>query len=229
MALRVCRSGKRSFVVMAGTGIRSPIQARWPENAFRKPTQEYAMGKIIVEQIVSADGYASYHGGGIGFFDASGDFKDGEDEQLKMLESVGAIVFGATTYRMFADYWPGADDKVERVAGPINTLPRFVVSNTLRSAPWGGKGEVEILRGDGVDSLRALRRRIDGDLVIWGSLTLTDALFRAREVDVLRLRMVPVLLGEGRSFAPGGLGDLKLSLQHVKSYPSGHIVMQYSA
>lgn len=187
------------------------------------------MGRIIVEQIVTADGYASSKDGGIGFFDASGDFKDAEDEQMKMLQSVGAIVFGATTYRMFADYWPGADAKLERVTGPINSLPKFVVSNTLQSAPWGDKGEVEILRGDGVASLLDLRQRIAGDLMIWGSLTLTDALFRARQVDVLRLRTVALLLGEGRSFAPNGLGALKLSLQHVKSYPSGHTVMQYSA
>ena len=185
------------------------------------------MGKVIVEQIVSADGYAADKYGGIGFFDASGDFKDAEGEQMKMLESVGAIVFGATTYRMFADYWPGADGKLERVAGPINALPKFVVSNTLESAPWGGKGEAGILRGDGVESVRSLRQRIDGDLMIWGSLTLTDALFRAREVDVLRLRTVAFLLGEGRSFAPDGMGELKLSLQHAYAYPSGHIVMQY--
>lgn len=187
------------------------------------------MGKVIVEQIVTADGYASHKDGGIGFFDASGDFRDAEEEQMKMLESVGAIVFGATTYRMFADYWPGADEEVERVTGPINSLPKFVVSNTLRSAPWGHQGKVEILRGDGVESVRSLRQRIDGDLMVWGSLTLTDALFRAREVNVLRLRTVAMLLGEGRSFAPDGLGDLKLSLQHVRSYPSGHIVTQYSA
>lgn len=154
------------------------------------------MGKVIVEQIGSVDGYAAYRDGGIGFFDASGDFREGEDEQMKMLRSVGAIVFGATTYRMFADYWPNADERVERVAGPINALPKFVVSNTLRTAPWGGKGEVEILRGDGVESVRGLRQRIDGDLMIWGSLTLTDALFRASQVDVLRLRTVALLLGE---------------------------------
>ena len=186
------------------------------------------MGKVIVEQIVTADGYASRKDGGIGFFDASGDFRDAEGEQMEMLRSVGAIVFGANTYRMFADYWPGADGKVERVTAPINSLPKFVVSNTLRSAPWGGQGQVEILRGDGVESVRGLRRRTGGDLVIWGSLTLTDALFRAREVDVLRLRTVAVLLGEGRSFSPDGLGDLELALQHVHAYPSGHIVTQYS-
>jgi len=187
------------------------------------------MGKVIVEQIVTVDGYASDKDGGIGFFDAAGDFKDAEPEQMKMMESIGAIVFGTTTYKMFADYWPTADEKVEKVTGPINRLPKFVVSNTLKTAPWGDKGQVEILSGDGVESVRGLRERIKGDLMIWGSLTLTDALFRAGEVDVLRLRTVPVLLGEGRSFVPGDLGEEKLSLQTVESHPSGHIVMQYAA
>lgn len=187
------------------------------------------MGKVIVEQIVTVDGYAADKDGGIGFFNAADDFKEGEDEQMKMLESVGAIVFGATTYKMFADYWPVADEKVEKVTGPINRLPKFVVSNTLKSAPWGGLGEVEILTGDGVESIRDLRERINGNLMIWGSLTLTDALFRECEVDVLRLRTVPLLLGEGRSFAPDDVGDLRLSLEHVKSYPGGQIVMEYSA
>jgi hypothetical protein len=40
------------------------------------------MGKVIVEQIVSADGYAACKDGGIGFFDASSDFREGEDEEM---------------------------------------------------------------------------------------------------------------------------------------------------
>ena len=39
-------------------------------------------------------------------------------------------------------------------------------------------------------------------IVVWGSLTLADALFEAGLVDELRLRVVPVLIGEGRSFTP---------------------------
>ena len=187
------------------------------------------MGKVIVEQIVTIDGYAADKDGGLGFFDVAGDFKDAEAEQMKLLASVGAIILGANTYRMFAGYWPTADERIERVAGPINTLPKFVVSNTLHSAPWGDGDEVEILRGDGVESVRSLRKRIDGDLMIWGSLTLTDALLRAREVDVLRLRSLPIVIGTGRSFAPGDVGDLELSLEMVQTYPSGLVVMEYSA
>ncbi|HEY5971643.1 MAG TPA: dihydrofolate reductase family protein [Pseudoxanthomonas sp.] len=186
------------------------------------------MGKVIVEQIISADGYAAETDGGIGFFASAGDFSDAEPEQLRMMAGVGGIVFGRVTYGMFADYWPQADPGIERVATPINALPKFVVSSTLQAAPWGEGGEVEILRGDGVAAVRALRARIDGDLILWGSLTLADALLRADEVDVLRLRLVPVLIGRGRSFTPADLGQRKLSLVKVDSFASGHAVLEYA-
>jgi len=186
------------------------------------------MGKIIVEQIVSADGYAAEADGGIGFFGSSRSLAEAENEQLRMMASVGAIVLGRNTYAMFAAYWPDADPRNERIAGPINALPKFVVSSTLASAPWGDRGDIDILCGDGVASLRALRKRIEDDIIVWGSLTLTDALLRAGEVDILRLRVVPVLIGAGRSFAPHDLGQRGLTLERAESFPGGHLVVAYS-
>lgn len=108
----------------------------------------------------------------------------------------------------------------------LNAIPKYVVSNTLQRAPWGD-GEIDILRGDGVASVRALRERVEGDLIVWGSLTLTDALLLAAEVDVLRLRIVPTLIGAGRSFTPAALGRRSLVLEDSKTYPQGFVVLQY--
>lgn len=186
------------------------------------------MGRLIVEQIISADGYAAEPDGGIGFFIDARDINEADQDQLRLLERVGAIVLGRTTYRMFADYWPDADPVQEPVAVPINTLPKYVVSNTLDQAPWGMHGDAAtVLRGDGTASVRALRRRVEGDLIIWGSLTLSDALLRAGEVDVLRLRIVPVLIGAGRSFAPPDIGRRELVLQSIRAYAQGLVVLEY--
>jgi dihydrofolate reductase len=145
-----------------------------------------------------------------------------------MLERVGAIVLGRATFSMFASYWPEADPQDEPVAVPLNTLPKYVVSNTLSQAPWGkGGASATVLRGDGVTSVRRLRERLAGDLIVWGSLTLCDALLRAGEVDRLRLRMVPVLIGAGRSFAPRNIGQRALALQSVREYPQGLVVLEY--
>jgi dihydrofolate reductase len=187
------------------------------------------MGKVIVEQIVSIDGYAEDAEGGIGFFLDAREINATDQEQLRMLRGVGAIVLGARTYRMFADYWPHADPAVEPVAAPIRDLPKFVVSSTLEAAPWGADQSATLLRGDGVTAVRGLRGRIDGDLVIWGSLTLTDALLRAGEVDRLRLRIVPQLLGVGRSFAPPGTVTRRWKLARADRFGDGVAVLEYQA
>lgn len=182
-------------------------------------------GRLTVEQIVSVDGYAAEPDGGIRFMEAVETGNPNDADQLAFLEHVDAILLGANTYRMFAGYWPQADPAVEVVAEPINRLPKFVTSNTMTDAPWGD-GSVEILRGDATDTVAALKERFGG-IVVWGSLTLADALFEAGLVDELRLRVVPVLIGAGRSFTPERLGERRLDLERVVSHPSGHVGMTY--
>ncbi|MEX5271098.1 dihydrofolate reductase family protein [Kocuria sabuli] len=184
------------------------------------------MGRVIVEQIVSADGYTARPDGDISWF-VDADFSETEDDQLRMLAQVEAILLGATTYRMFAAYWPGADGTIERIAGPINTLPKHVVSTTLDGAPWGTFAPAIVERGDGARVVAELRRRYDGDLVLWGSLALADALFAAGLVDVLRLRTVPVLIGTGRPLAPTVPGDTRLELRSSLAFPHGHVRTEY--
>lgn len=185
------------------------------------------MGQIIVEQIVSADGYAEDAGGSIGFFGNARWVNDADAEQLRRLSGVSAIVLGAKTYRMFAGYWPSADPAAEPVAAVIRKLPKFVVSSSLESAPWGQHDAAEVLRGDGVAALRSLRHRFTGDLIVWGSLRLSDALLRAGEADVLRLRVLPILLGRGRSFAPPDVGLRALALTAAHSFAGGVVVLEY--
>lgn len=190
------------------------------------------MGRLIVEQVVTADGYAADPDGGIDFFGAL--VQTGEDgavelndaQQLAYVSQADAILFGTTTYRMFADYWPSVDPAVERVGELINRLPKFVVSNTLAAAPWGETDRVEILPGDGAEQTAALKQRF-GTVIVWGSLVLTDALFAAGLVDELHLRIVPVLLGAGRSFTPGELADRDLRLEKVASRPGGVVSLRY--
>jgi dihydrofolate reductase len=186
------------------------------------------MGKVIVEQIVSVDGYAEDAEGGIDFFGNASWINDVDTEQLRMLSGVSAIVFGAKTYRMFAGYWPSADPVAEPVAVPIRELPKFVVSSTLESVPWGEDDSAELLRGDGVAAVRNLRQRFTGNLIVWGSLSLSDALLRAGEVDVLRLRVLPVLVGRGRSFTPADLGSRPLSLVAAQSFAGGVVLLEYT-
>ncbi|MFD6054438.1 dihydrofolate reductase family protein [Agromyces sp. NPDC060279] len=174
------------------------------------------MGRLTLEQIVSADGYAADEHGGLDFVEAVPAFDVTDDDQLAYLEDVDAILLGANSYRMFAEYWPVADPATQPVAEPIARLPKLVVSNTLERAPWGD-GEATLLRGEPAESVAALKAERE-HVIVWGSLQLAGA---------LRLRVVPVLLGAGRSFTPDAPALQRLELDHVVSFPTGHLGLTY--
>lgn len=185
------------------------------------------MGHLVIEQIVSTDAFAAGPDDNIDFFQSAGDFAETEPEQLEFLTGVDVVLLGANTYRMFAGYWPTADAEKERIAVPINTLAKHVISSTLEAAPWGSFPAATVERGDVVATVRRLKSQYPRKIVVWGSLQLTAALFRAGLVDVLRLRVVPVLIGAGRSVTPADLAPTRLELVKARSYPRGHVSLEY--
>ena len=99
-------------------------------------------------------------------------------------------------------------------AEPIARLPKLVVSSTLERAPWGD-GEIEVVRPDptAADAVRALQGRI-GSIIVWGSLSLANALLEADlvggdEGEAHGVRTAEPLAagdGEGRPAAAGARG-----------------------
>ena len=181
---------------------------------------------IVLEQIVSAAGFAAEPDGGMRFVEAVSfeDLDRTAEHQLEFVATVDAIVLGRVTYEMFREYWPTADPAHDRMAGPINTLPKLVVSETLESAPWG-EGEARIVRG-GVDGLCEAIAPY-GRVVVWGSLTLSRALLAAELVDTIRLRTVPTFIGEGLGIAPPTRTPLVARLGEQWRYPTGHVTTEY--
>ena len=185
------------------------------------------MGKIIVEQIVSADGFAADKDRGIAFFEQDPDLHELDQDQLRMLETIDAFIIGANTYKMFVEFWPTEKSKDEPVSRWINSHPVHVVSNSLKTAPWGPYAPASIERGDAAQVVTAVGDHYRQDVIVWGSLKLTEALFRAKVVDRLRLRMMPRLIGAGISVAPPDLKQTELTLVASKVYPKGHVVLDY--
>jgi dihydrofolate reductase len=44
----------------------------------------------------------------------------------------GGFLFGRRTYDLFAAHWPNASPEEQALAQPLNTLPKYVASRTLR-------------------------------------------------------------------------------------------------
>ena len=161
------------------------------------------MGRIIVSENVTLDGVAQDPAGADGFARGGwvgriGD-KGREGAATALLEealSADAQLFGRRTYEFLAARWPSRSGAL---ADRLNTMPKYVVSSTLKNPTWSNS---TVLNGDAAAEVRRLKQELSGNIVIPGSITLVRTLIERDLVDELRLMIYPVVLGDGdRLFA----------------------------
>jgi dihydrofolate reductase len=187
------------------------------------------MGQLVVQQFVTADGFATNANNEFTAYEMlEGGTAEFDQSQLAWLDTVDAMVLGASTYRMFVEYWPTPASDGEVIAAALNGLRRYVFSRQLEKAPWGGLPEATIESGDAVEAIRRIKSEVPGTIVLWGSLTLSEAFFKAGEVDAVRLVVMPIAIGAGRGVFPADLDPTVLSLQSAETYDTGLIELVYA-
>jgi dihydrofolate reductase len=155
------------------------------------------MARIVVTEFMSLDGVVEDPGGSEDFTHGGWafEFSRGEEgDQFKVDETMSseAMLLGRRTYEGFAESWPGREGEF---ADRFNSMPKYVVSSTLRDPEWTN---TTVLEGDVAESVRALKDRVDGDIVVHGSAQLAQALLEQDLVDELRMMVFPVVLGTGK-------------------------------
>ena len=185
------------------------------------------MGRILVQQLITLDGFAADAAGNLDFFESVTDWSEADADQLRSLDSISVVALGSTTYRMFASYWPTEQSRDELIADRLNSLDKVVFSRSLESAPWGEYAPATIVAGDASATLRGIADDAPGDVIVWGSLSLADQLFREGGVDEVWLQICPILLGGGKRLFPDGFAST-LSLVDSKAYGSGLLRASYA-
>lgn len=166
--------------------------------------------RVLVSEFVSLDGVAQAPGGKEE--DTSGGFRHGGwSFEFFDPEVMGAVVDeyaqrsevllqGRRTYQVSAAAWP------ERSGDPfsdwINSAQKYVVSDTLSESDltWN---PTTIIRGNELlEKVSALRDQPGGDIYVYGSLTLVQALLKEGLVDELVLMIEPITLGGGKTLFP---------------------------
>jgi len=125
------------------------------------------------------------------------------------------------TYEGFAAAWPSREGEF---ADRFNTMPKYVVSSTLRDPEWTNSTVVD---GDLTAAVTKLRDEHDGDLVVHGSLTLAQALLERDLVDELRLMVFPVVLGSGRRLFGEAPDKKRLRLADSRIVGDGVAILVY--
>jgi dihydrofolate reductase len=159
------------------------------------------MATIIISENVSLDGVIEDPSGDEGFSRGGwvGQIKDREAVGKAVLDqalSAEALLFGRRSYEFFGARWPSRSGEL---ADRLNSLPKYVVSSTLEDPDWNNS---TVLKGDVVKAVSKLKRELDGEIVVYGSIQLVRTLMEHDLVDELRLMIYPVVLGAGeRLFA----------------------------
>ncbi|MDT0265246.1 dihydrofolate reductase family protein [Streptomyces sp. DSM 44915] len=191
--------------------------------------------RVVTISFISLDGVVQAPGGAEE--DTDGGFAHGGwsqpyfDDQVvggafdEVLTGAEALLFGRRTYQTMAAAWP------ERAGDPfadrLNSLPKYVVSDSLGDDQLGWAPTTRFRRAELTARVAELRATEGGDLVVQGSATVVRALLGAGLVDELRLIVMPVLLGGGKSIFPKDGGHAPFELVASRTSPAGAVVTTY--
>jgi dihydrofolate reductase len=173
-------------------------------------TKSNGMRKIIEWCYVSADGV---------FEDpismGARDYQDDTylRDALGLFEACDAILWGRSTYEIFAKMWPGMDG-THPYAARLNGIRKYVFSSSLETAEWNNS---TIVRGDVAAAVTKLKQQDGGDLLLLGHGLLGETLLQQRLIDVFDLSILPVLVGHGKPFFREGQA-VKLKLASTKIF-----------
>jgi dihydrofolate reductase len=176
----------------------------------------------------SLDGFGSVSGGDWGGYWG----KQGPellDHRLALYSEEQRMVFGANTYRLFAQMLASSTEESE-VRDPWVTrmvaLPAIMVSTTLEGPlEWA---DATVISGDAVDVVARLRDESHVPLRSHGSLSMNRALMAAGLVDRVQVTLFPVITGKN-GLAPifHGAADFDLELLESRTLDGDIMELTY--
>src|SRR3954451_8735843 len=156
-------------------------------------TKEVSMRKVVLSMYVTLDGVMEDPGGAEEFEHGGWSMQFFDEDAAKyaydQLFASDALLLGRVTYQGFAAAWPSMTDEAG-FAEKMNSMPKYVVSSTLRDPEWTN---TTVLSGDVAEEVGALRQRVDGVILVAGSARLVQALVEHDLLDEVRLMVFPVV------------------------------------
>ncbi|KZM34144.1 dihydrofolate reductase family protein [Oerskovia enterophila] len=187
------------------------------------------MAELLVDFITSLDGYASGEGWP-GFWGLEG------PEYLAWLEEQPEVTYlmGANTYRLMSGFaagqMPAGTDEFtadeEASVDELTAARKVVFSSTLTEPlTWANS---TLVRGDAVETVRAMKADEGGLLSTIGSLSVARTLLRAGLVDRFRVGMFPVITGAtGAERIYDGYPDVALEMIDHRTFDTGIHIVEY--
>ena len=194
------------------------------------------MSRLILQMQMSVDGYMSA--------DTDIDWQVWDwsdpwtwDKGLKrrfnaVFDTVGCILLSRKMAEQgYLDHWERvardhASEPDYAFARKVVQSRKVVLTDKLPSSRW----ERTVLAPGGmVEEVTALKRRIEGDIIVFGGVGFASALVAAGLVDEFQLFVNPAAVGAGRSIFGQLPNGLQLQLLDSAAYDCGIVVNRYAA
>ncbi|HEX6805646.1 MAG TPA: dihydrofolate reductase family protein [Terriglobales bacterium] len=187
------------------------------------------MRKVNVLEFVSLDGVIQAPGGpeedtsgGFAYGGWTGPHSDPVSSAAikKQMNSRFDLLLGRKTFDIWSAFWPQHGD----IWPAVNTVTKYVASNTLASHAWQPS---VFLNGDIAEKIRNIKREEGPDLHVYGSANLIQTLLQHDLVDAFWLKIFPITLGSGKRLF--GEGTIPAAFQVTESAVTsmGVIIVNY--
>lgn len=187
------------------------------------------MRKVILFMHMSLDGFVCGPNGEQDWMTMN------DDEMGKYLaadfqSTVDTILTGRVLYQGFASFWPsvpsspGIPAELIDFANWMNNTRKIVFSKTLQAVDWTNSVLAE---QNIVDEINHLKQQPGGDMVAFGGAAFVAALAEQNLIDEYRIKLEPIILGDGKALFKDVHDRTKLTLAKAKAFDSGVVGLYY--
>ncbi|MFI9409855.1 dihydrofolate reductase family protein [Nocardia gamkensis] len=144
------------------------------------------------------------------------------------LGAADTLLLGRKTYDSFAGAWP----EREAAGGPdaafakkLGDARKIVVTRQDLDFSWRNS---EVIDGDLIDAVTALKNEPGGDIGMSGSVSVVRQLLAAGLLDELHLLVHPIAVGKGDRLFQDGAATVPLRLLSSETFPTGVLHLVYT-
>ena len=182
------------------------------------------MRKLIVQEMLSVDGFYCGPHGEIDWHNVDAEFNE---TAIAFLDTLDTLMFGRVTYEMMASYWPteAALKDDPHVASRMNALQKIYFSRDAEKLPWNHSLKLSEIHAD---DIRAMKEAPGKDIAIFGSGNIIEQLMPFDVIDEFRFMINPVILGKGRTIFSTLNKTKTLQLRETKTFANGNVLLVYT-
>ena len=184
------------------------------------------MAKLIYSAIMSLDGYIADEDG---HFDWAAPDEEVHSFINELQRPIGTYLFGRAMYEIMRAWehpesFPEQPPAIMEFAAIWQGVEKIVYSKTLEAV---STAKTRLERDFDAAAIRELKAGANADLSISGPQLAAHAI-RAGLIDEWILFVVPMLIGGGKHYLPGGV-RLELELLEERRFASGMLYLRYQS